>query len=91
MPELPEVEALADFLRVEAVGRTVTRVDVVAISSLKTFQPPVDAVVGRTLEAVHRYGKFLDLELGPVADGDSDVTGTTGPAGASPAQPLHLV
>src|SRR4051794_5719252 len=37
MPELPEVEALAEFLREEAVGRTVTRVDAVAISALKMF------------------------------------------------------
>ncbi|MGH3491518.1 MAG: Fpg/Nei family DNA glycosylase [Actinopolymorphaceae bacterium] len=63
MPELPEVEALAEFLREEAVGRAVTRVDVVAISALKTFQPPVDALVGRTIARVGRHGKFLDLTM----------------------------
>ena len=68
MPELPEVEALAGFLREEAVGRTVTRVDVLAISALKTFQPPVDAIVGRTITHLGRHGKFLDLTMSP-ADG----------------------
>ncbi|HEY8456242.1 MAG TPA: DNA-formamidopyrimidine glycosylase family protein [Actinopolymorphaceae bacterium] len=63
MPELPEVEALAGFLREEAVGRTVSRVDVVAISALKTFQPPIDALVGRTIRGVDRHGKFLDLTV----------------------------
>ena len=63
MPELPEVEALADFLREEAVGRSVTRVDAVAISALKTFQPPITDLVGRTVTAVGRHGKFLDLTM----------------------------
>ena len=47
MPELPEVEALADHLRRHAVGATISRVDVVALSVLKTFDPPVDALVLR--------------------------------------------
>ncbi len=41
MPELPEVEALADHLRRNAVGLTVGRVDVAALSVLKTFDPPL--------------------------------------------------
>ena len=40
MPELPEVEALADHLRRHAVGLTVGRIDVAAFSVLKTFDPP---------------------------------------------------
>lgn len=39
MPELPEVEALADYLRHNAVGQTVSRVDVGALSVLKTYDP----------------------------------------------------
>jgi formamidopyrimidine-DNA glycosylase len=63
MPELPEVEALAEFLREEAIGRTVTRVDVLAINALKTFAPPIDALAGWTIAAVGRHGKFLDLTM----------------------------
>lgn len=39
MPELPEVEALAEHLRAHAVGRTVARVDPASMSVLKTVTP----------------------------------------------------
>ncbi|PBC59746.1 endonuclease VIII [Streptomyces sp. Tue6028] len=70
MPELPEVEALKDFLTDHLVGRQVVRVLPVAISVLKTYDPPVTAFEGREVTAVHRYGKFLDIE----ADGLHFVT-----------------
>src|SRR5919112_4493900 len=63
MPELPEVEALAAFLRENAVGRTVIRSDVAAFSAVKTFDPPLSALNGLTVTGASRYGKFLDLEV----------------------------
>ncbi len=63
MPELPEVEALAAFLRERAVGRTVARVDVGAISVLKTYDPPPTALAGLQVTGVARHGKFLDLDV----------------------------
>jgi formamidopyrimidine-DNA glycosylase len=63
VPELPEVEALAAYLRERAVGQRVDRVDVSAISALKTFDPPISAAAGRTITGVARHGKFLDLDL----------------------------
>lgn len=68
MPELPEVQALADHLTRHAVGRLVARVDLAAISALKTYDPPLDEVEGRRLEAVRRRGKFLVLDLGEDPD-----------------------
>ena len=62
MPELPEVEALAQYLRAQATGRTVAEVSVAAISALKTFDPPVEALVGRTVTGAGRRGKFLVVE-----------------------------
>ncbi|MGA5319084.1 Fpg/Nei family DNA glycosylase [Streptomyces seoulensis] len=62
MPELPEVEALKDFLTEHLAGRRVTRVQPLAISVLKTYDPPVTALEGMEITAVRRYGKFLDLE-----------------------------
>ncbi|QIY75112.1 Fpg/Nei family DNA glycosylase [Streptomyces sp. RLB1-33] len=62
MPELPEVEALKDFLADHLVGREVVRVLPVAISVLKTYDPPVTAFEGREVTAVRRRGKFLDIE-----------------------------
>ncbi|MER6471934.1 Fpg/Nei family DNA glycosylase [Streptomyces collinus] len=61
MPELPEVEALKDFLTEHLVGRRVMRVLPVAVSVLKTFDPPLTAVEGGEVTAVDRYGKFLGL------------------------------
>ncbi|MGW6544744.1 Fpg/Nei family DNA glycosylase [Streptomyces massasporeus] len=71
MPELPEVEALKDFLTEHLVGHEIVRVLPVAISVLKTYEPPLSALEGREVTAVHRYGKFLDLRT---ADGPHLVT-----------------
>jgi formamidopyrimidine-DNA glycosylase len=63
MPELPEVEALADFIRDRAAGHPIDRVDVSAISALKTYDPPVTALHGRRVEGAGRHGKFLDVHV----------------------------
>ncbi|TDQ05090.1 Fpg/Nei family DNA glycosylase [Labedaea rhizosphaerae] len=62
MPELPEVEALAEHLREHAAGRTVARVDVASLSVLKTASPPWTALHGRTVSGAGRHGKFLDMD-----------------------------
>lgn len=62
MPELPEVEALAAFMRENAVGSTVAQVDVAAVSVLKTFDPPITAFGGLSIISASRHGKFLDLD-----------------------------
>ena len=64
MPELPEVEALADHLRRHAVGKTIGRVDVGALSVLKTFDPPPTALHGQTVTGAHRWGKYLGMRAG---------------------------
>jgi formamidopyrimidine-DNA glycosylase len=66
MPELPEVHALVTDLRSRLVGRTITRFDVVSFAALKTFDPPVSALEGQSVDAVDRHGKFLDLTVGGV-------------------------
>lgn len=63
MPELPEVEALAHHLREHAVGKFVERIDVAAISAIKTFDPPFTALYGLSVTGVSRHGKFLDLDV----------------------------
>lgn len=64
MPELPEIEALADHLRRHAVGLTVGRIDVSALSVLKTFDPPPSALHGQTVTGANRWGKYLGLQAG---------------------------
>ncbi|HET6391785.1 MAG TPA: DNA-formamidopyrimidine glycosylase family protein [Blastococcus sp.] len=63
MPELPEVEALAAFLRENAVGRIVTSVDLASVQAIKTFDPPLSALGGLEVTGVGRHGKFLDLDV----------------------------
>ncbi|HUY51738.1 MAG TPA: DNA-formamidopyrimidine glycosylase family protein [Streptosporangiaceae bacterium] len=78
MPELPEVESLALFLRERATGHVVDRADSAAISVLKTYQPALAALHGRVIGGTARHGKFLDLTAVPAAGGPAD-------------GPLHLV
>ncbi|MGW7370294.1 Fpg/Nei family DNA glycosylase [Streptomyces sp. NPDC054841] len=61
MPELPEVEALREFLDENLVGKEIAKLLPVAISVLKTYDPPLTAVEGAEVTAVHRHGKFLDI------------------------------
>jgi formamidopyrimidine-DNA glycosylase len=63
VPELPEIEGLTRFLRENAVGRVVARVDVGASSVLKTFDPPPSALAGLEITGVARHGKWLDLDV----------------------------
>jgi formamidopyrimidine-DNA glycosylase len=79
VPELPEVQSLAIFLRERAVGHVIDRADSAAISVLKTYQPDLSALRGRTVSGVARHGKFLDL------------TATAPGAAGAPGGPLHLV
>ncbi|MCA1782578.1 MAG: Fpg/Nei family DNA glycosylase [Dermatophilaceae bacterium] len=64
MPELPEVQALVDFLAERAVGEAVTGVELGSITVLKTYAPPPEALVGAPVETVTRHGKFIDLDCG---------------------------
>jgi len=75
VPELPEVEALAADLRERAAGRVIDRADIAEFSVLKTYDPPLTALHGRSFTGTGRHGKFLDL--------------TTDPPPGGP--PLHLV
>lgn len=64
MPELPEIEALADHLRRNAVGLTIGRIDVSAFSVLKTFDPAISVLHGQTVTGADRWGKYLGMQAG---------------------------
>ena len=64
MPELPEVEALAQHIREHGAGRTVARVDVASLSVLKTVTPPWTELHGKEVTGAGRHGKFLDVQVG---------------------------
>lgn len=63
MPELPEVEALVRFLDGKTTGGLVARAELASFSALKTFDPPLSALVGATVVGWRRRGKFLLMEV----------------------------
>jgi formamidopyrimidine-DNA glycosylase len=64
VPELPEVEALAAFLRERGSGHVIARAEAASFAVMKTFDPPVSALAGLPIEDIGRHGKFLDLACG---------------------------
>lgn len=64
MPELPEVEALRDFLDDHLVGKEIARVLPLAINVMKTYDPPPTTLEGTFVTSVARHGKFLDITAG---------------------------
>ena len=64
MPELPEVQALAERLHQRLSGATFVGADVLSFSSLKTFSPSPEQLQGKALTSVGRRGKFLVFEFG---------------------------
>ena len=63
MPELPEVQALAERLDETLAGSTLHALDQLQFSSLKTYAPRPAELIGRTIERVGRRGKFVVVEL----------------------------
>ena len=61
MPEMPEVQGLVDFLAERAAGLTVTKATIANIAALKTYDPPLDSLVGARVDTVRRHGKFVDV------------------------------
>lgn len=63
MPELPDVELYLHALRPRVVDETITGVRVASISVLKTYDPPIDRIVGRTVVDLRRIGKRIVFDL----------------------------
>jgi formamidopyrimidine-DNA glycosylase len=63
VPELPEVELLCRRLDERCGGRAVTRLDLASISALKTFDPSLRSLLGRTFASCRRRGKYLCMRL----------------------------
>jgi formamidopyrimidine-DNA glycosylase len=64
VPELPEVQALAERVGQAVTGSAFAGADPLQFSSLKTVTPRASELVGCTVERVGRRGKFLILDLG---------------------------
>jgi formamidopyrimidine-DNA glycosylase len=67
MPELPEVEITARRLSRALSGAQVESALAPGMVTMKTVEPPLDALAGRTLSDVRRAGKMLVVEFGELA------------------------
>jgi formamidopyrimidine-DNA glycosylase len=61
MPEMPQMQALAERLDVALAGAALERADLLGFASLKTAEPAPDVLVGRRVERVGRRGKYALL------------------------------
>ena len=64
MPELPEVQAMAERLEAAVGGAAFAGAGALQFSGLKTYTPAPESLVGLPLVAVRRRGKFALLDLG---------------------------
>ncbi len=67
MPELPEVEIIARRLDAALAGAEVESALAPGMNVMKTFDPPLEALVGRRLTGVRRVGKMPVVEFGDLA------------------------
>ena len=63
MPEIPEVEALAEALSARTVGHRVARTALADLSALKTVDPSLADLKGAVVEDIERQGKFIVWSL----------------------------
>jgi formamidopyrimidine-DNA glycosylase len=64
VPELPDVELYLSALRPRVIGRAVERVRVASPFFVRTFDPPLAAIEGRTVRELRRMGKRLVWTFG---------------------------
>lgn len=64
MPEYPQMAALAERLAERVAGTCFASVQALAFSSLKTFAPPPESLLGARVEDVGQRGKFLVFAFG---------------------------
>ena len=67
MPELPEVEIAARRLSAALDGAEIESALAPGMVALKSFDPPLDAIVGETIGGVRRIGKMPVVEIGDLA------------------------
>ncbi|MGA3129942.1 MAG: DNA-formamidopyrimidine glycosylase family protein [Terracidiphilus sp.] len=61
MPELPDITAYLTALEPRIVGKTLERVRLQSVFVLRTAEPPITAVEGRTVRELRRIGKRIAI------------------------------
>ncbi|MSO42126.1 MAG: DNA-formamidopyrimidine glycosylase [Solirubrobacterales bacterium] len=74
MPELPEVEITARRLSTALEGTEIESALATGVATLKTFDPPLDALAGGRVEGVRRIGKMLAVDVEGMGRGGEPLT-----------------
>jgi len=76
VPELPEVEITARLIGAAVTGAVVESVLAPGLNAVKTFDPPLHALEGATLEGIRRRGKLflIDARASGPAGPEADLT-----------------
>ncbi len=73
MPELPDVVVYVEALARHAGGQQLERLNLLSPFVLRSVDPPVTTLLGRTVSAVRRVGKRIVLAFGPSEAGDDQL------------------
>jgi formamidopyrimidine-DNA glycosylase len=63
MPELPDISAYITALEARVVGQPLQRVRLASVFLLRTVDPPLESVEGRTVRKIRRIGKRIAIEV----------------------------
>jgi formamidopyrimidine-DNA glycosylase len=63
MPELPDIAAYIAALEPRILGQPLERVRLQSVFVLRTAEPPIESVEGRTVQAIRRIGKRIAIGL----------------------------
>jgi formamidopyrimidine-DNA glycosylase len=72
VPELPEVEITARLLDEALTGARIESALAPGINALKTFDPPLSVLTGRTITGVRRRAKNLIVDVAAACESGSD-------------------
>jgi len=84
VPELPQMQALAERLDAVLTGHVLAAVDALGFSALKTVTPAPESLVGHAVQRIGRRAKYLVLEFG-------DAGRHVGPQRAASAVGINVV
>jgi len=63
MPELPDIEVYIDCLKPRVIGKPLERVRIISPFLVRTFDPPIETLTGKTISNIHRLGKRIVFEF----------------------------
>jgi formamidopyrimidine-DNA glycosylase len=64
MPELPDIHLYLHALQSRVVGKVLERAIIASPFVLRTFEPPINAIEGKTVQGLERIGKRIVFDFG---------------------------